>query len=113
MTLNPVVEENLVLDRKDYKDIISPITEQVIDHFMRNENKHIEGLRCNSKDIGKVVSHATSSFLGYTNPDGVSHAVAALSRAYKAVLYEQTQGERIMPGEPYKDYKVGMTKADD
>tara|TARA_R110000787_G_scaffold52684_3_gene124010 strand:- start:2525 stop:2830 length:306 start_codon:yes stop_codon:yes gene_type:complete len=99
--------------KKDYKDILDPITDQVIEHFMLNESKHCEGLRCNSRDITKVVTHSVSSVLGDTNPDGASHAVAALSRAYKAVLYEQTQGERIMPENPYKDIKVGMTKAND
>lgn len=113
MTLNQVAEENLDLDRKDYKEILDPITEQVIDHFISNEIKHCEGLRCTGRDIDKVVSHSMRAWMGDTNPDGVSHAVAALSRAYKAVLYEQTQGERIMPGKPYEDIKVGMTKAND
>lgn len=119
--------------KKDYKDIIDPITDQVIEHFMLNESKHCEGLRCTGKDISKVVSHSVKSLLGDTNPDGVSHAVAALSRAYKAVLYEQTQGKKFektftnvnefdYQGERFEeaftdvnefDYKIGMTKAGD
>jgi len=104
--------------RQDYKDILDPITEQVIDHFMRNESKHCEGLSCTGKDITKVVSHSVKSLLGDTNPDGVSHAVAALSRAYKAVLYEKAQctqdhGELGIKMENDDLYKVGMTKAND
>lgn len=108
--------------KKDYKDILDPITDQVIEHFMLNESKHCEGLRCTGKDISKVVSHSVKSLLGDTNPDGVSHAVAALSRAYKAVLYEQTADNVALGGvymrsdkaEEFRDdYKIGMTKAGD
>ena len=96
------------MDRSDYHDIIDPITEQVIDHYMRNESKYVEGLRCTGKDIKKVVSHAASACMGDTNPDGVSHALAALSRAYKAVLYEQATDPDI--DRDVEDIRVGMTE---
>ena len=72
----------------DYKLILEPALIQVINHFISNEAKYGEGLHCTSKDIHKAKTHAESAIQGLHNPDGCSHAVAAASRALKAVLLE-------------------------
>jgi len=76
------------MTREGYRDILNPATEAVIDFLIANEYKHGEGINLSSDDPLKCSRHAISSLLGEGNPDGATHAVASLVRAYKMVLAE-------------------------
>jgi hypothetical protein len=73
----------------EYRAILEPAIKAAIEHFQRCEHLHGAGLHLTSNDIHKAMHHAESSILGHFNPDGCSHALAALNRSFKAVLWEQ------------------------
>jgi len=76
-----------------YSNILEPAIKAVIAHFITNEQKYGVGLHLSDKDIQKALTHAQSAVNGEHNPDGVTHAVATASRALKAVLLEQMNGD--------------------
>lgn len=76
------------MTRDDYKALIMPAIEESIDLFIMFENKYGEGITLSGKDQLKSVSHGIQALQGRDNPDGKSHAVAALNRSIKAVLAE-------------------------
>jgi hypothetical protein len=77
-----------IMDRNGYQEILQPALDEVIDHFIRCEEKHIAGLSWSDNDIRKTYSHASRHLMKEVNPDGCSHVVAAASRSLKAVLFE-------------------------
>lgn len=76
------------MTRKEYQAILQPAIDKVVDLLIANEPKYGEGIKLDSQDIIKAASHSISSYRGQVNPDGETHAVAAASRALKAVLGE-------------------------
>lgn len=75
--------------RAFYRGMIAPAVEAAIDLFVISEHKHTEGIVSRPQDALCCAGHAISSERGQHNPDGKSHAVAALNGAIKMVLREQ------------------------
>lgn len=78
------------MTEEDYREILKPATDSAIRLFMSFEPKYGEGITFKNDDLIKCARHALSAHMGEDNPDGESHAVAALSRAYCALLAEIT-----------------------
>ena len=73
----------------EYRKLLKPAQDRAISLMMDMEKKHGEGITLTPcTDALKCSRHAISSELEEENPDGHSHAVAALVRAYKMVLSE-------------------------
>lgn len=86
------------MTKENYNEILQPAMDEIIAHFIRNEEQHGEGLTFNDNDIRKTYSHASMHLMKEVNPDGCSHVVAAASRALKAVLFElygQQEANRV------------------
>lgn len=82
------------MEKDKYQEILEDAINEVISHFKTHEIKHGEGLTTSSRDIYKALSHCQRAINGETNPDGVSHTVAATSRCLKALLFEiATKGQ--------------------
>ena len=73
----------------EYRRLLKPAQDKAISLLMDMEKKHGDGITLDPcKDALKCSRHAISSELEEDNPDGSTHAVAALVRAYKIVLAE-------------------------
>ena len=72
-----------------YLEIFESAVYAAAEHCAQSEDKHGVGIKVSDDDINKCLTHAARSITGEVNPDGASHAVAALVRALKAVLNEQ------------------------
>lgn len=66
-----------------------PAVEEAVDLFMISEGKHPVGIVSRPEDALCCAGHAISSHRGQYNPDGKTHAVAALNGAIKMVLKEK------------------------
>jgi hypothetical protein len=75
--------------RAFYRGMIMPAVEEAIDLFVMCEGKHSMGIVSRPEDALCCAGHAISSERGHHNPDGKTHAVAALNGAIKMVLKEQ------------------------
>ena len=73
----------------EYRRLLKPAQDKAITLLMDMEKKHGDGITLDiCKDALKCSRHAISSYLEEDNPDGSTHAVSTLVRAYKMVLAE-------------------------
>ena len=77
------------MTKTDYMRLFIPAVEQAADLLVTFEAKYGEGIVFSDNDAACCAGHAISSLRGLPNPDGKTHAVAALTRAIKVVLREQ------------------------
>ena len=76
------------MNRVQYLRRLQPAIDKMIDLLILSETKHCEGIKHRPTDALRAARHTLSSQLGECNPDGESHAVAALVGAAKVVLKE-------------------------
>ena len=76
------------MTRDQYRFLIDPALDAVIDLLIANELKYGEGIKRRPQNMIKAAGHALSSERGLVNPDGETHATATASRSLIEVLYE-------------------------
>ena len=76
------------MNREQYLYLLMPAVDKAIELLIANEPKYGEGITLSPNDAYKCSTHAAQSTQRLVNPDGGTHAAAAMVRAAKAVLKE-------------------------
>ena len=81
------------MKEEDYIAEMMPAVRRAAKLLVANEPKYGEGITLSTNDMYKCSTHAAQSTRRLHNPDGGTHAEAALVRAAKGVLKEIEGGD--------------------
>ena len=76
------------MKHEEYMEMFYPVIDRVARYAVECEKKHGAGITFKSDDATAAAGHLIDHHRGKHNPDGESHAVAALLRTIKVVMAE-------------------------